>query len=156
MITKIILLFTLLAYSIIVSQSFMYILSLKDTQLNLTLRSYIELRKLVDANMRSKFRYAVYAALLSNLILVISTAMRPGSLLFITAVIAFLALVLDTIFTLKGSIPVNDEINTWTPESYPANWPEYRAKWLRIFQYRQIANISGFVILLVGALFGES
>ncbi|MBA4057978.1 MAG: hypothetical protein C0490_24895, partial [Marivirga sp.] len=103
MITKIILLFALLSYSIIVSQSFMYILSLKYAQLNLTLRSYIELRKLLDASMRSKFRYAVYAALLTNLILVISAAKDPDSLLFIAAAIAFVALVLDTVITLKGN-----------------------------------------------------
>ena len=55
MTTKIILFFTLLAYSIIVSQSFMYILSLKHVQLNLEGNPYTEIRKLIDTSMRSNF-----------------------------------------------------------------------------------------------------
>ncbi|MEJ0055665.1 MAG: hypothetical protein WDN75_08475 [Bacteroidota bacterium] len=132
MTTKIILLFALLTYSIIVSQSFMYILALKNVQLSLNASSYTELRQLIDANMRGNFKYVVYAALLTSLVLVISTVRQPGSLLFITAAIAFLALVTDTLLTVKGNLPVNDIINTWTPDSYPADWKEYRDKWLSI------------------------
>ena len=154
MIIKIILLLTLLSYCIIVSQSFMYILALKQVQLNLGVSSYTELRKLIDTSMRSNFKYVIYAALLTNLILIITTLKNPGSLLFITAAIAFVALSADTLFTVKGNLPINDIINTWSSDSYPANWTDYRTKWFNIFQYRQIVNITGFVSLLIGALFG--
>jgi len=152
---KIILLSTLLAYSIIVSQSFMYILALKNVQLNLEVSSYTELRKLIDTSMRSSFKYVIYAALLTNLLLVVSTIKNPGSLLFISATIAFVALIADTLLTVKGNLPVNDIINTWSSDSYPTNWTDYRAKWFNIFQYRQIINIVGFVTLLIGAVFGS-
>ncbi len=154
MTTKIILVLTLLAYSIIVSQSFMYMLALKNVQLNLEVGSYTELRKLLDAAMRSSFKYVIYAALLANLLLVISTIKNPGSLLFITATIALVALITDTFITVKGSLPINDIINTWTPDNFPSNWAAYRTKWLNILQYRQIANLTGFVSLLIGAVFG--
>ncbi len=154
MATKIILLLTLLAYSILVSQSFMYILALKQVQFNLEANAYLELRKLIDIAMRSNLKYVIYVALLGNLLLVISTIKNPGSLLFITAVIAFIALVADVLLTLKGNLPINDVINTWSPGNYPANWTEYRARWFHVFQYRQIASIIGFVSLLVGAVFG--
>ena len=152
---KIILLSTLLAYSIIVSQSFMYILALKNVQLNLEVSSYTELRKLIDTSMRSSFKYVIYAALLTNLLLVVSTIKNPGSLLFISATIAFVALIADTLLTVKGNLPINDIINTWSSDSYPTNWTDYRAKWFNIFQYRQIINIVGFVTLLIGAVFGS-
>ncbi len=154
MTNKIILLITLLAYSIIVSQSFMYILALKNVQLSLEAKLYIEFRKLIDTSMRSNFKYVIYIALLANLLLVISNIKNPGSLLFITAAVAFICLLADTLLTLKGNLPVNDVINTWTAESFPVNWAEYRTKWLNIFQYRQIANITGFVSLLTGTVFG--
>ncbi len=154
MTTKIILAFTLLAYSIIVSQSFMYILALKDVQFKLDANAYTELRKLVDSSMRTNFKYVIYAALLTNLALVIATMKNPGNLLFITAGIALIALIADTLLTVKGNLPVNDIINTWTADSYPANWAEYRTKWFSVFQYRQIANITGFVSLIIGAVFG--
>jgi hypothetical protein len=155
MTTKIILLFTVLFYSIIVTQSFMYILALKDVQLSQDANSYTEFRKLIDSSMRGNFKYVIYAALLANLGLLISTIRNPGSLLFITTAIAFTGLILDTLLTVKGNLPINDVINTWSHDSQPSNWSEYRTKWLTIFQYRQIANITGFVSLLIGCVFGS-
>lgn len=154
MTNNIVLLLTLLAYSIIVSQSFMYILALKNVQFSLEAKPYIELRKLIDTSMRGNFKYVIYAALLANLLLVITTIKNPGSLLFITAALAFICLIADTLLTVKGNLPVNDIINTWTADSFPANWETYRTKWFNIFQYRQIANITGFVSLLIGTVFG--
>ena len=155
MTNKVLLLLTLLAYSIIVSQSYMYMLALKHVQLHLDAISYIQMRKLIDAGMNGSLRYVIYASLLLSLLLVIFTSRSPGSILFITSAIAFTALVLDTILALKGNMPINHAISTWSSDSYPANWTEFRAKWLRIFQYRQIANITGFISLLIGAIFGS-
>jgi uncharacterized membrane protein len=151
---KIIFLCTILAYSFIVSQSFMYILALRHVQLNLKASTYTEFRKLIDASMRNNFRYAVYGALFTNLLLVIVTVHNPPDLKFITASVAFVCLIADTWLTLKGNMPVNNAINEWTPDKYPENWTDFRSKWLSIFQYRQIANIIGFVSLLIGVVFG--
>ncbi|HMK03988.1 MAG TPA: hypothetical protein VK489_07355 [Ferruginibacter sp.] len=152
--TKILLLLTLVAYSIIVGQSYMYIIVLKNVQNSMQAGSYIELRKLLDAGFMANFKWVIYAALLTNLLLVISTIKDPGSLLFITAAIAFVALVADTLFAVKGNVPINSLINGWSADNYPADWATYRTKWLNIFRYRQIANISGFISLLIGAVFG--
>jgi hypothetical protein len=152
---KIILLITLLAYSVIVSQSFMYILSLKDVQLKLEFNTYTEIRKLIDLSMRANFKYAIYAALLGNLLLVISNIKNPGSLIFITSTISLVALIADIFLTLKGSLPINDIINTWSSDNYPKNWSEIRMQWFNIFQYRQIVNITGWISLLIGAVFGS-
>ena len=152
MTNKIILLFTLLAYSMIVSQSFMYMLSLKHVQLNLEAAAYTEVRKLTDISMRGNFKYVIYAALLLSVVLMVLHIKNPGGAAFITAAIAFAALVIDTLLTVKGSLPVNDIINSWTAGNIPASWTELRDKWFTIFQYRQIANITGFVSLLIGTM----
>lgn len=154
MMTKIVLLLTLLAYSMIVSQSFMYLLSLKQMQLNLGFSAYTEVRKLIDASMRMNFKYVIYATLLLNFMLVILTAKQPASLLFFTSIIALVAFVVDTLLTVKGNMPINDIINTWSAANAPSDWEYYRAKWLTIFGYRQLVNIIGFVSLLVGAVLG--
>jgi hypothetical protein len=153
MTTRIIITITLLAYAIIASQAFMYILSLKQVQLNLGANSYTEIRKLIDISMRASFKYVIYAALLANLLLVIATVKTPTSLVFITATIAFVALVAEILLTLKGNLPINDVINTWSADNVPANWTSFRDKWFTIFQYRQIASITGFVSLVIGAVF---
>jgi hypothetical protein len=153
--SKIILLITMLAYSIIVSQSFMYILALKYVQLNLEFDTYTEIRKLIDLSMRANFKYVIYVALLSNLLLVIINIKNPNSLIFITSTISLVALIADIFLTLKGNLPINDIINTWSSDNYPKNWSEVRTQWFNIFQYRQIANITGWISLLIGAVFGS-
>ena len=155
MLTKIILLLTLIAYSVVVSQPFMYILALKNTQLALGGSSYTEVRQLIDANMRDTFKYVVYAVLLANLALVIVNLKAPLSVPFITALIAFIALIVDILLMVKGSMPLNEVINTWSPENYPVNWKDIRQQWFTVFQYRQIANGIGFLSLLAGVVFSE-
>jgi hypothetical protein len=154
MTTKIIFTITLLAYAMIASQAFMYILSLKQVQLNLGAGSYTEIRKLIDISMRASFKYVIYAALLANLLLVIVTIKTPTSIVFISATIALVALIAEVMLTLKGNLPINDIINTWSADTIPANWEAVRQKWFTVFQYRQIASITGFVSLVIGAVFG--
>lgn len=154
MATKIVFFITILAYSIIASQTFMYILSLKQLQLGLNAESYLEIRKLTDTLMRANFKYVIYTALLANLLLVIFTIQTPKTWLFISASIAFVALVADILLTLKGSLPINDVINSWSVHTIPANWQSVREQWFIIFQYRQIANIIGLLSLLLAAVFG--
>jgi hypothetical protein len=153
MITKLILLLTLVSYSMVVSQSFMYIISLRQVQLKMQGPSYVELRKLLDIVMKANFKYVVYIALLCNLLLIVVLSGEPGSISFISAVVAFAALVIDTLITIKGSFPINSIINNWEPNSLPSDWQAYRSKWLQVFGYRQMANIVGFLSLLVGLVF---
>jgi hypothetical protein len=152
--TKIILLLTILAYGVIVGQSYMYIVALKKVQTDMGGGSYIQLRKLLDTNFRANYKYAVCAALIMSLLLVLVNSASPNSVLFIPAVVSLIALITDFVLMMKGNMPINNLINTWTPVHYPDNWAVYRTKWLQIFYYREIATITGFVSLLIGAVFG--
>ena len=133
----------------------MYILALKQVQINLSPSSYIELRKLMDTAMRSNFKYVMFTALIANVVLVAINFKQPGSVIFVTAVIALICLVADFVIIIKGNMPINDVINSWSVSNYPSNWAEYRNNWLRIFQYREAAAITAFVSLLIGAIFGK-
>jgi hypothetical protein len=153
MITNIALLITLLAYSVIVSQSFMYLLALRDTQLNMDIGNYIQFRKLIDRNMRTKFRYVTYSALFASMLL-IPISFRAGSLsLIVASLVGFCMLVVDLLITIKGNLPINSTINDWTNDHYPTNWTAVRARWLKFFLYRQIVNITGFAVLVAGVVF---
>lgn len=152
---KIILFATVLFYSVVVSQSFMYMLSLKNTQLALSGSAYTEVRQLTDASMNTLFRYVMYVAILLTLLHVVSNIKAPTSLMFITAVIALIALVVDGIITLKGNVPINQVIDNWSPADLPANWKDVRQSWFNVFQWRQVINTAGFVSLLTGAIFGK-
>lgn len=147
-------LFNLLAYSCIVGQAYMYIIALRNVQKSMDAPSYIQLRQLTDRNFMAKYKYVIYFTLLASLLLCIFTAAKPTGFLFISSVIAFAALVADVLLAIKGNVPINKLINTWSADNYPANWETYREKWLHIYCLRQVANIAGFTSLLLGALFG--
>src|SRR5678816_4365516 len=98
---------TLIAYSFVVSQSFSYIIALHNAQKNLDARGYIVLRKLIDKNFRAKFKYVFYLTLITNTLLCILTIRDPTSLLFIGSVIALIGFVIDTVFMLRGNMPIN-------------------------------------------------
>ena len=133
----------------------MYILALKQVQINLSPSSYIELRKLTDTAMRSNFNYVMFIALAANVVLVAVNFKQPGSIVFATAALALICLVADFVIIIKGNMPINDVINSWSVSNYPNNWADYRNNWLRIFQYRQISAITAFISLLIGAIFGK-
>lgn len=152
---RVILFLTLISYSFVVSQSLMYILALKNTQLALGGSTYVEVRQLIDANMKDTFKYAIYSALLFSLLLVLVNLKSPTSLVFIMASIGFLALIVDVAIMIKGNMPLNTIINTWSPENYPANWKEIRQAWFSALAYRQVANGLGFLSLLIAAVFGK-
>jgi len=154
MILNITLFVALIAYSIIVSQSFMYVLALRNTQLRMDAHSYIVFRHLVDANMQAKFRYVVYASIVATLTVTILTLSSGSGLMIGCTAFAFVALVADTAVTIRGNLPINKIMNTWSAEAYPADWSTLRAKWLHCFQWRQIFNVTGFVALVAGVVFG--
>ncbi|MEO5683990.1 MAG: hypothetical protein ABIQ88_15215 [Chitinophagaceae bacterium] len=150
---KIILFLTLALYSAIASQSFSYIISLRDVQENMNAAAYIIFRKLTDKNFRSKFRFLLYAALAFNVLLVIICCSHSPGLLLGSAAISLAALVTDICIAVKGNMPINNIINTWTPDQYPDNWAGYRKSWMQFFCKRQAVNLIGFLSLLLGAIF---
>lgn len=155
MINKMILLITLITSGVIVSQPFMYLLALKYTLENLHANTFIEVRYLMDIAMDSTFRYTLYTALVANIALVAVNAKAPGGLPFITSVIALICLILDVLLAVKGNVPINKTIGTWSAGHYPTNWKSYRNKWFEIFKWRSLAAIVAFISLLAGAIFGE-
>jgi tetrahydromethanopterin S-methyltransferase subunit F len=54
---------------------------------------------------------------------------------------------------LKENMPINNAINTWSAENYPADWASQRDQWLYFFRLRQIVNITRFLGLLIGVVF---
>jgi hypothetical protein len=150
---KILIFLNLIVYSVIVSQSFMYMIALRNVQESMGAASYIELRKLLDRNFLKKFKPVVYSALVLGLALVVAAAFQSSAVILAGSSIAFAGLLIDVILIVKGDMPINRIINSWTLETFPANWVEYRSKWLYWFSWRQVANISGFIALLIAAVF---
>ena len=112
----------LLAYSFIASQSFSYIMAMTNVQKNMQPASYIELRKLLDKNYSVSYRIVFYIAIFTAVLLTLLCSMDPGCLLFISSAIGLVALLTEVLLAVKGNVPINKIINTWTADDYPANW----------------------------------
>lgn len=151
---KITLFVTLMLYAVVISQSFFYILAMSNVTKSMRPSTYIESRQLLDKNLQNTLKAVYYLTLASSVLLVSFCVTNPSGFLFISSVIALISLLIDVALTLKGNVPLNKVINTWTASDYPSNWKEYRSKWLSIYSIRQTVNIIGFVSLLAGLVFG--
>lgn len=152
---KISLFITMLLYAVVISQSFFYILAMGNACRNMEAATYIESRKLLDSRLSKTLAGTYYAALLASIALTAFCVTNPSGLLFISSIISLLALVADITLTLRGNKPLNEIINSWTVSNYPDNWYQYRSKWFTFYNLRQIINLTGFVVLLAGMVFGS-
>lgn len=153
MFTQIVLLLALFAYSFVVSQSFSYIISLRNVLGRLDANSYILMRKLIDENFRAKFKYIFYTTWIFVIALCVVSALEKDFFLFTCSLVALAAYLADTYFMLKGNMPINNIINGWQKDSYPSDWGRYRQLWFNAFTKRQFSNIIGFISLLIAAVF---
>lgn len=151
---KITLFITMLLYAFIISQSFFYILAMSGIMKKMQAETYIETRNLLTQKLKVPLQVIYYTALSSSLLLTAFCVVNPTGWLFISSMIALITLVADSLLAVKGNIPLNKYINSWTTANYPNNWQQYRAKWFSHYHIRQAINITGFISLLAGWIFG--
>ena len=147
-------LLNLIGFAAIASQPLFYLLALTDSQKKLRAPAYIELRKLLDKNLRVKLKMLYYATLLTALLLTVLTFSAETPLRFVTACVALCALIADVVISLKRNVPINELINKWDADAYPRHWQLIRRKWFYFYQIRQAIGIIGFISLLIGVVFG--
>ncbi len=150
MTTKILKLLQMLVYLAITSQLLFYLLILSDSLKYISLANFIELRKVVDGMMETRFRIIYYSGLILTLAVVILAARKPGSMFFITSSIALVCLIIDVTIAMKGNIPINALINSYTNENNDHDWQALRLEWLRLINIRGIFAVTGMISLFIG------
>lgn len=154
MIIKITLFITLVMYAVIAGQSFFYMLGLSNAIKKMQAVAWIETRKLIDAELQLKLSLIYYVALCASILLTAFSVVNPTGILFSSAVVALITLLLDIGLAWHGNRPINKIIRSWSPSQYPDNWRQLRSRWFSIFHTRQVINIAGFISLLTGSVFG--
>ena len=96
---KILIFLNVLLYSVIVSQSFMYMIALRNIQENMGAAFYIELRKLLDRNFLRKYKFVVYSALLLSCLLLLAAFFQSSVLFLAGSILAFVGLLACKLFT---------------------------------------------------------
>lgn len=151
---KFLILLNLIGFALIASQPLFYLLALTDSQKNLRATSYIELRKLLDKNLKVKLKALYYGTLLAAILLMLVSFSAAAPLLFVTSGLALCALIADIAISLKRNVPINNLINKWDADAYPRHWQLIRRKWFYFYRIRQVVGIAGFISLLIGVVFG--
>lgn len=151
---KFLIFLNLIGFALIASQPLFYLLALADSQKKLRATAYIELRKLLDKNLRTKLKALYYSTLFSAVLLTITTFSTAAPVHFITACIALCALIADVVISMKRNVPINNLISKWDADAYPRHWQLIRRKWFYFYHIRQVVAIIGFISLLVGVVFG--
>jgi hypothetical protein len=81
--------------------------------------------------------------------MLVSCFVMRGSVrgLFVAATV-FMLIVL--IVSVRGEVPLNQQIQTWVPGAAPANWADIRDRWLANHLVRTVAGLLGFVCAAMG------
>jgi hypothetical protein len=140
----------LLFFIIIASQGIFYLTGISKALLGISLEGFIEQRKAIDAVISTPLRVIYYSALITGLLLTLTTIQKPTSLLFITTIISFLCLSADVYLIVTQSLPLNKIVNDFPLNSDSINFETIRVKWLTYINYRGMFAITGLLVLLSG------
>ncbi len=96
------------------------------------------------------FAKAMPPVMLATLLaLVAASVLSQGRSRWLYAASA-LCVVLVLVVTVGFEVPLNRQIQSWTPGSAPSIWPQVRDLWLQRHLLRTIASILAFLFALLG------
>jgi hypothetical protein len=141
----------LMLFAIVASQPFFYAFALGRASLALSAPAYIELRNALNVVMKRRVA-VVHLGTLATCVAVFALSLRTSDRwLASTSAVALAALLADAAVMLRGNVPINAVIETWTPARHPADWQAVRARWMRVFAVRQVLLSVGLVSVVAGA-----
>ena len=142
-------------YAMVASQVIFYLLVLSDAFRLIKVETFLEQRKAVDTVIAGRYTLLYYSGLVLSLVLVALTIRQPGSLMFITSLVAFLCLVGDVLIAKLGNIPLNEQVNAYVAGVGNTDWEAIRIKWLNFMKYRGMLEGAGLLSLAIGLIFGK-
>jgi len=100
-------------------------------------------------NMLQALKVLMISLVVIAAIITIASALlqKDNKTVFITLLIAaafFIACILITRFGIKS---IDDTVMTWTPNSLPDNWTEFRDKWWSLHIMRTIAELAALFLV---------
>ncbi|MCE7058546.1 hypothetical protein [Dyadobacter sp. CY343] len=113
---------------------------------------FIELRKVVDPVVRSKFKVLYLSALAVMFLWFLLSDKTAGFWSYGFVLIAFVLLIADMVLILKFSEPVNELINSDLLNT-EKEYSNARSEWLKFIFIRGYLSLAGFSMLIVHLAF---
>ena len=139
-----------LFFCVIAGQAFFYLIGGTAGLKAVSAGAFIEQRKAIDVAIGPPLKLLYPGTVLVSLTMVVLLRQQVGSPLFWLSTLALFLIVTDLTLAIRGDIPLNKLIQTWSPTSYPANWSEVRHEWFAYMQWRQVCSIGGLLCVLAG------
>jgi hypothetical protein len=118
--------------------------------------TFIEWFQKIDPYMRVRARQLLLAQLLLTLMLLGLTLDRSSSPAFWLTAVALMTTIVAMVIAIRGNVPINLQMEKWSPSAPPADWQQVRERWLRYHRQRGLAETAGFVAMLVATLLHAS
>jgi hypothetical protein len=114
-------------------------------------QAFIEWFQKIDPYMKVRAPQLSFAQLGVTVLLLILMRERWSSLAFGLVAFGLLTTVIATAIAVRGNVPLNRQMDRWSPTQPPDGWERIRDQWLGFHRQRGLAEIAGFVALLVSA-----
>ena len=78
---------------------------------------------------------------------------NPGA--FALSLAGLFCIMSDMVVTLTFNVPINRKVQSWQPDSPPADWKQLRDRWERFHSIRTLLIVLGFNLFAASVVFFE-
>jgi uncharacterized membrane protein len=94
---------------------------------------------------KREFPPLAFAALVASI--VFAVVVRDDSGPFVLALVTALSMLATIVVTVRGNVPLNIQIEKWSPTDPPSGWEDVLRRWMRFNLIRTAAAVLGFAAL---------
>ncbi|MCK9920541.1 DUF1772 domain-containing protein [Frankia sp. AgPm24] len=113
--------------------------------------TYVTVKQAFDVSYPKFMKPLQITSLFSTVALAVAAAVAGPTTSAILAAIAAVAVFTNIIVTVRGDLPINNAMATWTPDAPPSDWQSHRARWDFFNSIRTIAALTALVLLALAA-----
>jgi uncharacterized membrane protein len=151
-VTKAVQFVTLMLFSLVTGVFWGTWFSLSRSMADITAATFLEVGHFMIANLGGPMSVLMPAALLSALVLcvLLFRGRQPGASLFAGAALVLMAVAL--VITLVVNVPIDRQIQSWTPATLAPDWQGIRDRWEFYHGLRTLVSLVALACLFAGTL----
>jgi len=113
--------------------------------LHLSQSTYLEQQQNMILSLKTLMVSLVVIA--TSLTAVSAFFQRKNKAVFISLIMASICFIVCILVTKFGNVPIDNFVMTWTAQTMPANWTEFRDKWWEFHIIRTIAELVALILV---------
>ncbi len=138
-----------LLFCIIAGQAFFYLIGGAAGLKNVSAGAFIEQRKAIDLVIAPWLKIIYPLSIVVSVAVLMLLGQPIGSSSFVLSLVALVLILADMVIAIRGDVPINREIQSWSVAAHPAHWADLRDQWFAYMRWRQLCSITGLLCLLL-------